>query len=71
VYRSRVAGARLADLRPARNHDFPNGVVNAEAFCTSPVTCDIAEGAQQLSSFVDQVLAAAGASQVDIVGHSL
>jgi triacylglycerol esterase/lipase EstA (alpha/beta hydrolase family) len=33
-------------------------------------TGDIANSAQQLSSFVNQVLAATGADQVDIVGHS-
>jgi triacylglycerol esterase/lipase EstA (alpha/beta hydrolase family) len=33
-------------------------------------TSDIATSAQQLSSFVNQVLTATGASQVDLVGHS-
>lgn len=33
-------------------------------------TADIAQSAAQLSAFVDQVLAATGAPQVDIVGHS-
>jgi triacylglycerol esterase/lipase EstA (alpha/beta hydrolase family) len=33
-------------------------------------TGDIAESAEQLSSFVDRVLAATGAGKVDLVGHS-
>src|SRR5579862_6568272 len=33
-------------------------------------TGDIAQSAQQLSAFVDKVLAATGATKVDLVGHS-
>src|SRR6201986_3605275 len=33
-------------------------------------TGDIAESAQELSTFVDKVLAATGANKVDLVGHS-
>ncbi|HLH82398.1 MAG TPA: alpha/beta fold hydrolase [Trebonia sp.] len=42
------------------------------ASATSPIqgTGDIAASAAQLSSFVDTVLAATGASKVDLVGHS-
>jgi triacylglycerol esterase/lipase EstA (alpha/beta hydrolase family) len=49
-------------------------VLQQAGFCVSAIdynsTQDIAVSARQLSTFVDQVLAASGGTKVDIVGHS-
>src|SRR3954453_15143532 len=61
--------------------DASNWVVDAPqlraaGYCTFAIdygnrgTGEIAHSAQQLATFVDQVLAATGARKVDIVGHS-
>ena len=49
-------------------------VLTQAGFCVSAIDYnslqDIATSARQLATFVDQVLAASGATKVDIVGHS-
>jgi triacylglycerol esterase/lipase EstA (alpha/beta hydrolase family) len=57
------------------NHGYCVFALNYGSYAASGVlgiygTGDIAQSAAQLSSFVNQVLGATGASQVDIVGHS-
>jgi triacylglycerol esterase/lipase EstA (alpha/beta hydrolase family) len=50
----------------ALNYGSSNGSGAVGIYATG----DIANSARELSSFVDRVLAATGASQVDVVGHS-
>ena len=50
----------------ALNYGSYNGSGSYGVYGTGPIE----QSAQQLSTFVDQVLSATGASQVDIVGHS-